>query len=305
MKSYFSLQLKMLARHLRGKLINPWLAAVLAPVIFVGISRYIFEQVAYAEYLYFALALSLIVKPAEAQRNDFLKSIFSAQHYRLIRIGENALLVLPFCAFLLYQLMWELGLLLLILSTSAAIFSLRSKMKFCIPTPFGKRPFEFSVGFRQSFLLFPLTWFLVFMAVSVGNLNLGIGAMMLCFVICMYYYTNPEKEFYVWIFAASPKEFLQEKIKTAVLFSFLLSLPVAVALGVFFTKDLDIILLFLLLGELYLLGVILAKYSAFPEKMNLSHGILIGMSIWFPPLLLAVIPWFYKQALNKLKPILQ
>jgi hypothetical protein len=55
---------------------------------------------------------------------------------------------------------------------------------------------------------------------------------------------------------------------------------------------------------LFLWTVILAKYSAYPGEMNLPEGMIIAISIYFPPLLLAIIPFFYTKSIRKLKYIL-
>jgi hypothetical protein len=38
--------------------------------------------------------------------------------------------------------------------------------------------------------------------------------------------------------------------------------------------------------------------------MNLPEGVLIAFSLSFPPLLLAIIPFFYTKSINKLKILL-
>ena len=42
-----------------------------------------------------------------------------------------------------------------------------------IPTPFSKKPFEFSTGFRRSFFMFPIAYILTFIAIRVDNFNLA------------------------------------------------------------------------------------------------------------------------------------
>lgn len=295
----------MLNRHLRGKLINPYVALLLAPILFLAISHEFFEQLDYACYLYSLLAGSLLVKPAERERNDFLRAVFSLKLFRLIRVSENGLLVLPFAGYLVYQTEWELALALLLVGVAMALFSFQSHHSFSLPTPFGKQPFEFPAGFRRSFFLFPIAYFLGYMSISVDNLNLGVGAMLLIFIVCMSYYAKPEPRYYVWIFNTRPQQFLKDKIVTSLKYGGALSLPMVIALVIFFPEDFDLILLFVLLAGLYLSAVILAKYAAFPKKMDLTQGVLLGLSVWFPPLILAVIPWFYSRSIEKLKDVLQ
>ena len=69
-------------------------------------------------------------------------------------------------------------------------------------------------------------------------------------------------------------------------------------------SEFELILIFFLIGLLFLWTVILAKYSAYPGEMNLPEGMIIAFSIYFPPLLLAIIPFFYTKSIRKLKYIL-
>ncbi len=50
-----------------------------------------------------------------------------------------------------------------------------------------------------------------------------------------------------------------------------------------------------------MMTIILAKYSAYPQEMNIPKGILIAFSIYFPPFLLVLIPLFYLKSVKKLK----
>ena len=55
-----------------------------------------------------------------------------------------------------------------------------------------------------------------------------------------------------------------------------------------------------LIGFAFLMLIILAKYAAYPAEMNLPEGIMIALCLIFPPLLLGLIPFFYRKAVNKL-----
>jgi len=176
--------------------------------------------------------------------------------------------------------------------------------QFTLPTPFGKRPFEFVVGFRKTFYLHVLAYFLTVMAVVVGNFNLGVFSLLVVFVVCLAYYADLEPDFYVWVHAQSPKAFLWEKIKTALLYSSHLCLPVVVTLAIFFGENIHILLAVLFLGYLYLATMILAKYAAYPHTIGLPQSILLAMSFSLPPLLLFTMPLFYKNAIKRLNQVL-
>ena len=49
----------------------------------------------------------------------------------------------------------------------------------------------------------------------------------------------------------------------------------------------------------------LAKYSVYPEKLNIRFGIVLALTVWLPLLLVLIIPYLYIQSTKKLKEILQ
>ncbi len=302
---YFSLQYRMLNRQLSDFGLHPLAGYILSVAAFIGLSVYLFLKTEFAMYIYYLLAIGFTYMLSESGRNGFLKTCFNADEYYKIRIIENALLVLPFVAFLTYKSAFLPAILLLVSAILLVFLSIRSTLNFTIPTPFSNKPFEFIVGFRNTFYAFVLAYFLTIMAVTVGNFNLGIFALLFVLMICMTFYSNPESEFYVWIFSSGTRGFLLHKIKIALLYSTILCLPVVVGLGVFFPENIAAILGFQSLGYLYLVAVILAKYSTFPNKINLPQILVIAFSISFPPLLIGVIPYFYIQSAKKLNEILE
>jgi hypothetical protein len=305
MKYYFSLQYRMLNRQISDLGLNPFLGYGLAIAAFTGLSILLFDKTEFAAYIFLVTALSLVTKLSEVKRNDFLRSCFSEDQYLLVRIAENIVIIFPFAVFLLLNLMVLQALLLLALSAFLALTGFSRKSGFIIPTPFGKKPFEFTVGFRNAFMLFVLAYFLAFMSVAVGNFNLGIFALLLIFLVCITFYLNPEDEFYVWIFDLSPPRFLFRKISTALLYSTVITLPIGVVLMIFFPADILAVTGFLALGYIYLATIILAKYSSYPNQVNLPQFIILALTIWFPPALIAVAPYFYLQSIKRLKPILE
>jgi len=108
----------------------------------------------------------------------------------------------------------------------------------------------------------------------------------------------------VWIYQLSPGKFIIKKINAAFLYSTYLSLPVAILLISFFPDNSLIIAGFMALGYIYLATVILAKYSSYPNQISLPQFFILGLSAWFPPLLIAVIPYFFRQSVKRLKEIL-
>jgi len=304
MKYYFQLQIKMLSRQLTALGIHPVLAIIILLPAFTGLSLLLFAKTEYAGYIYVLTALSLLTGLSETRRNDFLRTCFTGKSYRLVRIAENAIVTLPFIIFLLYKMLFVHAGIALVFSALMAVFTSSKKSDFTLPTPFGRRPFEFTAGFRSTFLLLILAYLLLIISIRADNFNLGIFALILVFLVCFTYYLNPENEFYIWIFSCGPAKFLAGKIATAMLYSGLLSLPVFIGLLIFYPDKALIIAGFQALAFIYLGAVILAKYSSYPSQLNLPQLVLISLSVWFPPALLVVIPFFYVKSFEKLKPIL-
>jgi hypothetical protein len=78
-------------------------------------------------------------------------------------------------------------------------------------------------------------------------------------------------------------------------------LPIMAILLYFYFQYALIIFACVLIGTLFLWAMILAKYGAYPYEMNLPEAVLLAICILLPPLLLAVIPFFYAKALKKMK----
>jgi hypothetical protein len=301
---YFSLQYKMLNRHIKAFGLPIALAYVLAVFGFALLSYLLFIKVEFAAYLYVLIGLVLISKTSETNRNDFLKTCFTAAEYRKTRLVENLILSLPFITFLIYQLQFIEAIILLIGALSLAFINFKPQLNLTLPTPFSKKPFEFLVGFRKTFVIVLFAYFLVLMAIKVDNFNLGAFSFVLIFGLSLSYYGEPEKEFFVWIFAASPKQFLLKKLSIAFQFSMLLSLPIISLLISFFIDKWWVILLIPFVGYIYLAAFILLKYVAFPREINIPQVILFVISIAFPPFLLILMPYFYNKAIKSLLPIL-
>ncbi|WP_445452169.1 ABC transporter permease [Flavobacterium sp. 25HG05S-40] len=304
MKEYFVLQFKMLNRQLTEWGIEPIIGYLIGIFAFVGISIKLFEKTQFAEYIHITLALSLVLKLNEINRNEFLKLCYSKTEYIKIRIVENLIVSIVFILFLLFEEKYLSSILLFILATLFSLIDLKTKSSFTLPTPFYKHPFEFTVGFRSNYFIYFFAYFLTFVSISVDNFNLGIFSLILTLLCCLNYYTNSENEFYVWVFSLTPKEFLKYKLRYIIQYSTILSLPILISLSLFFYTKIDLIIGFQFLGYLFIFTTMLAKYSVFPEKLNIKFGIILALTFWFPPLLVLIIPYLYIQSTKKLKEIL-
>ncbi len=307
MKEYFKLQYLMTKRKLSdgSHPIVGYLLALLISLVFIGVSILLFSRKSvYIPYIYAFAALFFISKLSETKRNDFLKFCFANRQYRKVRIAENLIIALPFIVLLACKQHFLLTLILFVISIVMALLSYRATYNITIPTPFHKKPFEFTVGFRNSFFMFIIAYGLAIIAIKVNNFNLGIFALGLIFFTTSGYYLKPENEYFVWVYNCTPARFLFEKIKTALLFSFCLCLPVLILLSISYLEHIGVLLVFTFLGLLYLTTWILAKYSAYPEEIGITQGVIFAIGL-FPPMLIVIIPLFASQSVNKLKEILK
>jgi hypothetical protein len=284
---------------------SPIIAYLIVILGFYAISFLLFSKTEFADYFYSLISLSFISKLSEKGRTDFLKTIFSNRNYRKLRILENLILTFPFLIFLVYQQSFLVALALICLSTLLSVFNFSNNFNYTIPTPFSKQPFEFVVGFRKTFFIIPFSYFLIYQSVLVDNFNLGISSMLLITLIVLSFYLKPENEFFVWNFSTTSKHFLRSKIKIALLYFTLLSLPIIISLLLFFPKEIIIVLAFLLLSYIYIITIIFVKYSAYPNEISLTEGILISTSLMFPPLLLIITPLLYNKSIKQLNNILE
>lgn len=301
MKDYFILQLVMTKRKVKEAGLNPLLSCLLGLILFVAFSEYIFHRTEFAKYLVILVCFSFQFKLSENRRTDFLLSIFGDKAKNKIRVLENLIICIPFVSILLFKNLFLEAVILFTCSITIALFSFRTSLNLTIPTPFSKNPFEFSTGFRKTFFIFPLAYALTTIAINVDNFNLGIFSMLLISLTTLSYYSKPEEEYYVWIYADTTKSFLKKKIINATKNYIMLTIPILIGLLIFYPIKFDLILLFLLFGILFLWTIVLAKYSAFPDEIHLSVGFIIAFILLFPPLILVVIPYFYTKSINKLK----
>jgi hypothetical protein len=294
----------MLNRHLQDAGLQPWVGYPLFILTFAGLSAYLFQKTPFAPYLYLLIALSFISSRSEKNRNDFLKMCFNTRSYYLTRLAENLLIAFPFALYLSWEMEWIPVILLLSLSGIMVFTAHSIQLNFTLPTPFSKHPYEFATGFRKTILLQLFAFFLTIMAIAAGNFNLGVFSLALLFLVVFSFYTDPEPDFYVWVYNKSTAGFLFGKIGRALLQSSILTLPVLIILLLLMDGDWQILLLFQGMGYLLLFAVILVKYASYPDRMYLPYLILLGMGIYFPPLLLGLIPYLFIKSNQHLKELL-
>jgi hypothetical protein len=304
-KEYFALQYTMTNRRLRDAGVKPIFAYIILPVGFYGLSTILFQKSDFAEYIYIFLALNVIAILSETKRAEFLNICFGDAQFKKIRITENLILSIPFVSFLIYKQFFIYTLLLLLISLILTLLNFRTKFNYTIFTPFSRRPFEFSTGFRNAFPLLFIAYVLAFIASNVNNFNLGVFSLIIVFATSVGFYLNPENEYFVWIYSMNPKKFLFSKMKTAIFFSSTLVLPILILLSIIFPQNIGLLFLFISFGWAFLVCTIVAKYSSYPNEITIPQSFLLALCIGLPPMLLILIPYLFLKAETRLKKILK
>lgn len=305
MKEYFKLQFRIANRRLSEFGVPPTIAYTVLFFLFFYLSIELFKRTKYAGLIYIFVAISFIISLAEENKIDSLKLIFSRSNFLKIRFLENMSITVLFSAILIYNREYLLSFFLFLISSFSVLFTFNRKNNFTIKTPFYKYPFEFCIGFRKTFFIFILCYFLTYIAVDVANYNLAIFSLLVIQFTCLTFYVFPENIFYVWNYSLNPKEFISYKFKIAVLYSSILCLPTILCLIIFFQNEILLSLGILILSYFFILTGMLTKYAAFPDKISIREGVILVFLIWFPPILVLIIPYLYIQSIKNLKTILK
>ncbi len=291
----------MINRIFKDNGIIPFFGYLFSMIAFVGISIYIFYKIPFAAYIYIIFPIGMIINLSENNRQDFLNHCFKKNDFLLIRIVENITISLAFILFLIYKFDFLAAFILFVLAIILGIKPMNAYSSVTIPTPFSKQPFEFSIGFRNTFFVFIFAYIISMIAIYVSNFNLGIFALVLSMFTIFSFYTKPESQFYIWIFNTTPSQFLIKKIQTSITYSFILCVPIVVVLSVSFLSNIIIILALFAVGLLFQMTIIVAKYAAYPREMNIPEGVTFALCIAFPPLLLFYLPILFVRAKKRIQ----
>lgn len=305
MKFYFQIQYKRHYRKIAEMGIHPFLGLAIIAFVFVVGAIFLAQKTEYAPYIIGFFGLAMISSLNEKKRSDFLNLCYSKTRYYKIRLIENLVIISPFSIFLIFNQEYIIAASIILIAESMVFIPFQNKWSVNIPSPFSRYPFEFTMGFRKVFLIYPIVYFLVYKSIEVGNFNLGIFAIGIIIFTQLSYYFKPEHKYFVWIFSKNPQGFLWKKTKESLCYSSLTLLPILILLGVWFPEQYLILIGILFMNTLFMWTIILAKYSAFPNEISLPQMVLFGLSIWFPPILIIAIIYFYKQSLKNLKPLLK
>lgn len=303
-ENYFKLQFRIMERYLHDFGFSKYL--LIPGIILFYIISYFFilQYPTWGSYLISLLNFQVLFHFSEFRRNDFLRSLFSTIDYHKIRIIENFLGSIGTIIILLFSNHAELCIILMVVCILFVFISTNNFWSRPILTPFYRKPFEFIVGFRKTWLLILLLYTFSILGILFSNENLSLFCMFcICLTSCSYY-QNPEDPIIMWNQTRSPTQFLWFKIYRGILQLTLLILPILILQFAFFPEDFFKPVLLWGMGMLIIPFVITLKYAVFPRKINITEGFIMGLCLMFYPLILAIIPYYYYKSIQNLKKLL-
>jgi len=304
MKYYLRLQIQRLFRWLKNIGFYPVIALIIGLVVFIVFSKLMFYKLDLAKWFYPLPALALLFKLSSSKRNDQLKNIFERSSYIPLRILENGLVIFPFLAYLFYEGAFLVALAMIPIAMILSFYTNGSTWNKTIITPFKKFPFEFIVGFRKTFWVIAIAYFLMAKGVQVDNYNLSLFGLAVIFLCSMSYFQKAEDEYFVWIYSDGSKDFLIKKLLVSIACVTILAVVGLLILLIGFPMNWLITIGVYIFGCIFLGSMVVVKYSAFPHEINAPQIILYAFSLIFPPILLFTIWIFYAQSKKRLEPIL-
>ena len=284
--------------------LNPWVSYTLIPIIFVGLSFLWFSHGKLTEWTYVIPAVFILFIISQPDRLRFYKQIYSDNIFFKIRWLENFLIAIPFLIFMIFKTAYLPFLVLLSITILLGIKDRSDWTSFALPTPFYRFPFEFTSGFRYSWILILGLYALALISCSVDNEALGIFTLIALTLSSTIYYQNPETEYFVWIHNMNSKSFLKHKIIIALSYTMLIVFPM-LTLVIFVWPSFTMWTIIGVLSSLmFIATTIVAKYTMYPHIFNLPLLLVLSLGFVAPPILLIIFPILYSKAAKNLKHIL-
>jgi len=268
---------------------------------FILISIYCLQDLQYGAYIYASLSILIASRLSQKERQEFLRHIFSIKNFYKVRLIENVALALPFMVMLSIYHHYIIMICVAFVVFFMAFVQMKSWKGRPLPLPPFIRSFEFIEGIRKTIVGIVLLNILVLIGVNVENINLALFGIIAQFILFYTYYFNVESEIIVWQHKESPHIFLLRKLLYFIKYSTIIVALSSFIISIFFPEKIGVLLSIIGLAYVYAFFVISCKYSTFPHGWQLSQMIVLGISLWFPPLLILVIPYAYLKAHQRLK----
>jgi hypothetical protein len=301
---YLSLQWKLIQRQIIDFGLPLSITLVGAPILFFVLSTAIYYRTDYSGIILIALCFSWQLKISNSKRIEFLKLHYKLSSFLKIRMTENLLVFLPFSIVLAIHTNWLYLATAFMLTILLVFYKQRRLFHFSLPTPFHKKPFEFIIGIRTYYAFYPICSALLLIAYKVANPNLAFVALALTSLSSLLFYQLLEPTFWIWIHANNTKEFLSNKVKTAVVQHIILIAPLTIICVLLFPVHWYFGLAILLMSAVYLSLTVIAKYANYPNQISVIDGILVGISMFIPILLPFTFYYFLKKSRQQLASLL-
>ncbi|WP_306641117.1 hypothetical protein [Sanyastnella coralliicola] len=285
MKVYFSLLFKISTRAIRQVGLHPVLGALLAVAAFTTLTMVLYAQTAWAGLFMVLFGVYFQSLLMSTQRTEFLELHFGKRQRQRIRLLENSLVGLPFLIVLLASAEWLLCLLFVAVTCVTSFFSFQQVYVRSIPTPFGKSPYEFVVGFRRIWWVLMVAGVLLAIGIGVDNPNLAVSSVVAIQLAIASFYSTPEPDFFVWNSNRSWSAFLKWKLGVMLKNTSLLIAPFSLVFLLVYPENWWVWGIICAVGILLIALVVLAKYAAFPYAISLPHAVIIALCVSFPPLI--------------------
>ena len=273
-------------------------------ILFVGLSFVWMSKGKLTQWTYICPPTFVLFFISHPDRLQFYKQIYSEYTYNTIRWIENFMIAIPF---LLFMLVNSLFLPFIALLSITIILSLKDRnllTSIVLPTPFYRFPFEFTSGFRYSWILIIGLYALTIISCWVSNEALAIFSVLTLALTSILYYQNQESEYFIWIHNMDSKTFIIHKIKIAICYSLLIIIPMFILVVVMWPSYLLLTVSGVLSALMFLATLIAAKYTMYPQLFNLPLVLALLLGLVAPPILLILFPILYNKAIKNLKPIL-
>lgn len=310
MKFHFTLEYRRLSRLIHQAGFNPARVMIISGILIFFLIIYLLLLKDIPFSLLGIVVLVSVSLAFRKSRTSFYSSIYPRTLWLKIKAAETVLLTSPIFLIFLFSenFLIAFSFLIFALVTPFLLASLE-KLKQNIkpspfPTPFKHYPFEFTRGFRMAWPVYLFTLFFFHKGVELENPNFGVFALLVAVLIPGFFFSKPEPVSLVTIYSENPKGFLNQKIRLILRNSLLLSIPFVLLALFLFPSAALLVLGALAFGLLFSVSAMLGKYAYFPNEMNPVQSTSLILSLMMPPILLLILPAFYKKALSNLKPFL-
>ena len=302
---YFRIMFLRLARHIHDFGLPPWVLWIGGPVCLVIVHYVIFQrEPTFAPYIWTFLAFATVLHLNGTDRTSFLRQCFPSDTLPTIRVSEALLTLFPFAFLLLIDGEFIFAGAIVVFGLVVSLSPITVNLHLVIPSPFYKYPFEFTTGFRRWVLLILMAYLLGWVALGVDNFNLGLFSLLCLGLISLGFYSRSEPNYYVWIHRYDAPTFLWLKMRIALRHFVLLAFPSIVLLLIMDITRWWLVLLTVVICLLLVLICLLGKYAYYPAEIPIMPGLAIGFCVLFPPMVIVILPIFYRRALQNCRSIL-